>query len=366
MGWPQLTDVLQKRGIKVKKRYGRYLLLLLLILSLTGCSQIGEKAMSASAVYGAAAVLSVVMLAAYLFWVAKKNVWFLLLFSSVLVVNTGYLALSISKTLSAALFANRLSYLGSVFLPMSVLMIIMNTSKTAYKKHLPHVLIALAAVVFVVAASPGYLDIYYKEVSLSVVNGMTVLEKVYGPWHRLYLFYLMSYFVATAGVLLRAFAKKNMESAVQAFFMGATLFVNTGVWLLEQIVRIDFELLSVSYIFSELFLLMLCMLPQCRNAAETQAAEHIEASDLSAAEKDAPTDRTYEEKLQYFASQRARLTPTERAIYNLYVEGKTTKEVLAELNIKENTLKFHNKNIYGKLGVASRKQLLEFASGMDQ
>jgi DNA-binding CsgD family transcriptional regulator len=32
---------------------------------------------------------------------------------------------------------------------------------------------------------------------------------------------------------------------------------------------------------------------------------------------------------------------------------------MAILNIKENTLKFHNKNIYGKLGVSSRKQLLE-------
>ena len=30
--------------------------------------------------------------------------------------------------------------------------------------------------------------------------------------------------------------------------------------------------------------------------------------------------------------------------------------------IKENTLKYHNKNIYNKLGVSSRKQLLRFAS----
>ena len=29
------------------------------------------------------------------------------------------------------------------------------------------------------------------------------------------------------------------------------------------------------------------------------------------------------------------------------------------LNIKENTLKFHNKNLYHKLGVSSRKELLE-------
>ena len=31
---------------------------------------------------------------------------------------------------------------------------------------------------------------------------------------------------------------------------------------------------------------------------------------------------------------------------------------MQELSITENTLKFHNKNLYGKLGVSSRKQLL--------
>jgi len=49
-------------------------------------------------------------------------------------------------------------------------------------------------------------------------------------------------------------------------------------------------------------------------------------------------------------------------IFDLYVEGDGTKDVLSKMNIKENTLKYHNKNIYGKLGVSSRKQLLEIAN----
>ena len=35
----------------------------------------------------------------------------------------------------------------------------------------------------------------------------------------------------------------------------------------------------------------------------------------------------------------------------------TTEEILASLCIAENTLKFHNRNLYGKLGVSSRKEL---------
>ncbi len=52
------------------------------------------------------------------------------------------------------------------------------------------------------------------------------------------------------------------------------------------------------------------------------------------------------------------LTPTESHIYKLYMEGKKTKDVMAELNITENTLKFHNRNLYSKLGVATRKELI--------
>lgn len=51
-------------------------------------------------------------------------------------------------------------------------------------------------------------------------------------------------------------------------------------------------------------------------------------------------------------------------IYQLYLDGKGTKEIMQEMNIKENTLKFHNKNIYSKLGVSSRKQLIQIASAL--
>ena len=58
------------------------------------------------------------------------------------------------------------------------------------------------------------------------------------------------------------------------------------------------------------------------------------------------------------------LTPKEREIFNLYLEGKQAKDILEIANINQNTLKYHNKNIYSKLGVSSRKQLLEYAALM--
>lgn len=54
------------------------------------------------------------------------------------------------------------------------------------------------------------------------------------------------------------------------------------------------------------------------------------------------------------------MTKKEREIFDLYTQGLSTKEIIARQQISENTLKYHNKNIYSKLGVKSRKELLQY------
>lgn len=63
---------------------------------------------------------------------------------------------------------------------------------------------------------------------------------------------------------------------------------------------------------------------------------------------------------QLFVDNLASLTPKEKEIFDLYTQGLATKEIIAQQQISENTLKYHNKNIYSKLGVKSRKELLQY------
>lgn len=333
-----------------------------LLILLSGCSAIGNKAASLTWIYAATAVLSLLLLVGYCSVVPKKDPWFLLLFSSVLVVNVGYFALAISQSLEEALLANRISYLGSVFLPMSMLMIILGVAKIQYKKWQTWILLFISVLVFFVAASPGYLTIYYQEVSFEIINGLSVLHKVYGPWHSLYLYYLLGYFAVMTGAIIYATAKKKIETTAYTIILLMAVFVNLGVWFIEQVVHINFEILSVSYIITELFLLgvhlvmeenarLRHLVPQEEPAPVTEesaAPEPLEgASSLS------------NDKRDIFLMGLAELTPTERTIYEAYIAGASTKDIMQTLCIKENTLKYHNKNLYGKLGVSSRKQLME-------
>lgn len=329
----------------------------LFLLSLTGCSTIGDKSGSLSMIYGITALLSLLLLIGYCCIGKKKDPWFVLLFSSVLVVNVGYYALALSQNLGQALMANRIAYLGSVFLPLSMLMIILNVAGMRPPKWLPIALLGLGAVVFLIAASPGYLDIYYKEVVFQKINGVTVLEKVYGPLHGLYLIYLLGYFVAMVSSIVYATLRDKVESVAYAVILAVAVFVNIGVWLIEQMVRIDFEILSVSYIISECFLLGLHLFIVENDRKKPEASPP--AAPEAALPHPGPEDQA---QLELFEAGLLRLTTKEQLLYDCYTAGMTTAQIMEQLNIKENTLKFHNKNLYSKLGVSSRKQLLRFAA----
>ena len=179
----------------MKKESKSIMFLIVMLFSFTGCGNtVGSKSSSISVLYGVITAVALLLLVAYCVSIHKKELWFLLLFSSVFIVNIGYFTLSISKTLEDALLANRIAYFGSVFLPMSMLMIIMNVCKLRYRKWMPCLLLILSVFVFFVAASPGYSDIYYEKVELHMVNGVSILDKTYGEWHCLYLYYLCFYF----------------------------------------------------------------------------------------------------------------------------------------------------------------------------
>lgn len=343
----------------MKRNLALSFVFLFALLLFSACSE-GEKTTGTTIIYGITFLISLILAFGYLIRGKKKELWFSVLFVSVAVVNFGYLLLSISDTLTLALWANRISYLGSVFLPMSMLFIILKVIKVDCSKSVVVSLLSVGILVFLIAASPGVLDIYYKEVSLIQVNGVSVLKKVYGPLHRIYMVYLLGYFGSMVFFISNAMSKKKIDSPVHSIVLLSAVFVNIGVWLIEQFVKVDFEVLSISYIISELFLLGIHLLTE-ENEKRMALAKNVSKNEKIEDDYIVP-----EKVYARFEKDLLSLTPTEKTIYELYIDGKGTKDVLQELCITENTLKFHNKNIYSKLHVSSRKELLQIAKSMNK
>lgn len=292
---------------------------------------------SMSLIYGVIAMISLLLVVGYCSFVKKKELWFLLLFISAFIVNTGYFALSISKTLEEALLANRISYLGSVFLPLCMLMIIMSVCDLRPRKLVTGALVGVSALVFLLAASGGYLPLYYKEVTMEIIDGAAKLCKVYGPLHQLYFVYLFSYLIAMIVVIVYASPKKSGRLRKYAPIMYIVVILNVAIWFIEQMIHWDFEFLSLSYIVSELLLLCVYnILPQNEEEvpAETVRSGCCECPELS------------------------ELTKRERDVLKLILENKKRKEIAEALFVTENTVKKHTSHIYEKLNVSDRSELL--------
>lgn len=86
------------------------------------------------------------------------------------------------------------------------------------------------------------------------------MVKDYGPWHMLYYAYLALYFLTMLLCTCWGSKKRNWEENLHSTILAAAVFVNIGVWIMEQFADINFEFLSISYIMTGLFIIFLKML----------------------------------------------------------------------------------------------------------
>ena len=315
-----------------------------------------------SSIYGLAMAVSLLMIGVYYYVDRKHDKWLLLLFVSVAVCDFGYFLLSLSKTLNAALWSNRIAYLGNVFLPFSLLMMIMSLSRFIYPKWLPKILVAANTVMLLIAASGGFLPIYYKEVSLGFDNGCPVLNKEYGPLHPVYKVFLFTYFVAMVAVIVHTAVRKTVISIKHTVFLAFVVVGNIAIWLVENMIHSSFEFLSISYIVTEGMILFLYSILQDYGITDTPKEV------VTVTEQHTETDET----IKAFTGEQIEsiiknwdavdtLSQREKEVLRFLLENKKRKVIADTLFVTESTIKKHTAAIYRKLETTNRTELFEKA-----
>ena len=312
-------------------------------------------------VYGAVAVLSVLLLAAYFLWEKKREKNFLFLLGCVSAANVGYFLLAVAGSLAFAKAANVISYFGSAYAVLAMMFIIADVCRMECRPWLRRCLIGISTAAFLLAASGDWLGLYYTEVSITTVNGMTRLVKDYGPLHILYTVYLLGYILGMAGIILYAWKKQKLTSPKYTMLLMMAVLLNLGVWAVEQAIDIDFEFLSVSYIVTEIFLLLLYgvlrdfgLVQPGGSLVSVQMLTQLYTRQIEPAKL--PPDM--EAMFHAFAEKVATLSSAERRILDYYIEGHDPAEIPDLAYISIHTVKKHNRSIYQKLEVASRDELM--------
>ena len=314
-----------------------------------------------SMVYGVVAMLSVLLLIGYLLIEKKKERNFIFLISCVAVVNTGYFLLAAAGNLPMAMFANGMSYFGAAYSMLAMLLIISEVCQMRKRRWMRILFISISTAAFLLAASGDWLGLYYTSVDITSVGGMTKLVKEYGPLHILYTVYLISYVLIMVGMIYYADKKQRLSSFKYTMLLFVAVLLNIGVWAVEQGFNEDFEFLSVSYIVTEVILLLLYSMLRdygiVRPGGEVVSVQMLTQLNTQRITPGA-LPPGMEDMFQGFAEKIGTLTSAERRILNYYIEGHDTADIPDLAYISIHTVKKHNRSIYQKLGVASRDELM--------
>lgn len=297
------------------------------------------------------------LLILYCALIEKKDKWMLVLYGSVSVVNLGYLLLSVSTTVEFALLANKIAYLGQIFILISMYLIIVKLCGYEVRAGISGILIGVGVLMFALVCTSGYLPWYYKEVSLEYADGAAKLVKQYGPLHVAYLIYVLMYFALMLSTIILSIRKKRVASGKQAGLMLAVVLCNIGMWIIEKFVTWNFEFLSVSYVLSLGMLFFLYWMMQdyvhktevASRASADSKKRLVVVDNMPKAEKMAAVMANVKDGKT--------LTPRQLEMLEGIIDGKSRKEIAAELHISENTVKMHTSLLYDSLGVSSREDI---------
>ena len=309
--------------------------------------------------YSVIFALSLLLPIGYYLFVRKKQSepWLFILYLSVCVVNLGYLLLSTSKTVEFALTANKLAYLGQVFVPLCMFMIISGLCGFVYKKWMKYLLVGAALVMFSMVLTTGHLDWYYKSVELIQADGAAKLIKEYGVLHPLNLIYVLAYFVAMVVVIVISLRKSKGNSQKLAGLMLAVVLGNVGMWIVEKLVTLNFEFLSVSYLMSAaVFLFVYWMMQDYVHKDDVPTFTPAESEQLGIDIASMPMDVKIGKVLLCLKNGET-LAPREREVLELILQYKKRREIAEIMYVSESSVKLYTRTLYSKLGVSCREEL---------
>ena len=147
-----------------------------------------------------------------------------------------------------------------------------------------------------------------------------------------------------------AVAHRKLTTYKQAAILLSLVFSNILVWFVEQLIRESFEFLAVSYVMTGLFLLLMNLMLQDYELQMLQTQ--------STAEEPRLLPRDVAALFDEFACNAQTLTASEKNILRHYADGLDVQEAAEKAFISIHTVRKHNANIYQKLNVNSRDELM--------
>ncbi|MCF0224377.1 MAG: HD domain-containing protein [Fibrobacter sp.] len=199
-----------------------------------------------------ALVLSLLNMAILIYVSPKRtSSYYTTMFYVISVQIAGHLFLSLSESEAEALLANKIAYVGAVFIPHLFFLGELTICNIKISKRLRIGLFSLSLVIFGLALTTGYSTIFYKSITLVQRNGVTDFDPEFGPAHMLFNAVLGLYLVSGICVLVYSLLKKKNVSYKNLMGLAAMGFISIGAFFVLREMGMDMLVMPAIYLMVE-------------------------------------------------------------------------------------------------------------------
>ena len=157
-------------------------------------------------------------------------------------------------------------------------------------------------------------------------------------------------------VCIMSLVKKKDASQKLAGFMLAIVLGNVGMWIVGKITTWNFEMLAATYFMSVLAYFFVYLLLQDYIRKVDVSAPTMEKTRVIVLDS-IPKAERLERVLKLLPADKT-LTARQMEMLDGLLDGKSQKEIAADLHISESTVKWHLGILYTTLNVSGKDEIL--------
>ncbi|MBR1860648.1 MAG: HD domain-containing protein [Lachnospiraceae bacterium] len=202
--------------------------------------------------------LSLILTIVYIFmWQRHFNVHFTLIFAFIPIANMGYLLMSMARTVQDVYSSTKVLYIGGCFLTMFIMMCVLDQCKIRIVRPIRIAVFIFTIIVYSSILTVGNFPVFYRNVSIEMIDGKVLVHKVYGPMHTVFFVMVGAYFLVSLLALIYAFFKKNDVSNKTIFLLFFPELVCVLIYSTERFFDGRIELMPLAYVFSQVMYLII-------------------------------------------------------------------------------------------------------------
>ena len=187
----------------------------------------------------------------------KINKNYILLYCTTILSNFGYTLLIYSTELETALIGDALSYIGSIFTIVFMLIIVVDMCNRKFPFGLKLLLFICAMTFSFLIATTRHTNLFFVNPELSKLYGMTVVSHKSGPAMIFYIIYLGSINLTAIAVVINSIITRKKVSRVTLWILLCMLLFGTLIYVIPVSFGVQINFMPFTYVLMETFFIQI-------------------------------------------------------------------------------------------------------------